>query len=392
MIDDNQYSKNCILRLSPYLDALELNTSCIIDQSVQPISVLFEGESDKKHNELVKEVFSDKKHKNASHIKMTKDGQLKVRNLEDIAKSVSGNMKSKKISNYYAVVQADGDSVGKYLGSLISDEKVKGFSERCLKYTQEAAELIKNFSGVVIYAGGDDLLFICPLEHNSKTIFELCKDIRDRFNDKFKGDGVNVDLTVSFGISINYYKFPLYEALEDVMDLLFGVAKDVKNKNSTALRIRKHSGQSLKICYENGGNIHKVIKDLLGSKEPNQDVLKSMLYKMSLYRSILSSALNQDKNLNDVFANLFDNINQQSYSGYIDKVANHLQDIYNHVRAFNPEELKNFALEAMFPENKQEENIQGDDTQILSPEEVSIRILCCILRIVKFYIEEKGGK
>ena len=89
---------------------------------------------------------------------------------------------------YYAFVAADGDSRGKTLEKLVqdpsnpADKTLEKFSQACLHYTEQAAQLINEFSGMTIYAGGDDLLFLAPLENKEgKSIFELCYDIQKCF-------------------------------------------------------------------------------------------------------------------------------------------------------------------------------------------------------------------
>ena len=41
--------------------------------------------------------------------------------------------------------------------------KVEKFSKSCMEYTSNAAGLVKEYGGVTIYAGGDDLLFLAPI-------------------------------------------------------------------------------------------------------------------------------------------------------------------------------------------------------------------------------------
>ena len=99
-----------------------------MNQTIQPIATLFEGKDDEHHNNLVKLCF-EIENGNTSVF----DKNKKVRDIESIANSDTSS--DRKIFNYYAVVQADGDSMGRLLSSLDSDEKVKKFSKQCLNYT-----------------------------------------------------------------------------------------------------------------------------------------------------------------------------------------------------------------------------------------------------------------
>lgn len=113
--------RNCILRLSPYLDAAELCPVFNADQTLQPILRLFEGKNDEARNALLKKCF----HIKDGHTSLlNSDGN--IRDIEHIADICPED--NRKIYHYYAVVQADGDCIGKLLGTLHSDKEVEQFS------------------------------------------------------------------------------------------------------------------------------------------------------------------------------------------------------------------------------------------------------------------------
>ena len=148
---------------------------------------------------------------------------------------------------YICIVQADGDNMGKIV-SAASTDKVKAISKSLLNYGQEACKKIKAYGGLPIYAGGDDLLFIAPVRSTDKTIFELIDEIDKLYKDEVdskieddsRPDGLHTYL--SYGLSITYYKYPLYEAFKNAIDLLFTKAKNIKEKNAISWQLRKHSG------------------------------------------------------------------------------------------------------------------------------------------------------
>lgn len=361
--------KNCILRLSPYLDAAELCPTFKVNQTIQPIATLFEGKDDEHHNNLVKLCF-EIENGNTSVF----DKNKKVRDIESIANSDTSS--DRKIFNYYAVVQADGDSMGRLLSSFDSDEKVKKFSKQCLNYTTAAAQKIVGFGGMTIYAGGDDLLFISPLENQQgKTVFELCTEIGKTFAETFEDSGV----TLSFGISVNYKHFPLYEAFKDALHML-ETAKSVKTddevKNKTAIHIRKASGQSVKFRFTNQGVIYKNLLTLL-ENQVDSIVLNSILYKIGLYCPILAAALSSGQNMEETFKNLFDSEYHNTVEEFITSVQKALVDIYTAVKGSS---TKDYALEKMF-----EKHINSD-------EETVIDLLYSILRTARFFREKRGLK
>lgn len=107
----------------------------------------------------------------------------------------------------------------------------------------EAKKLIEKFGGMPIYAGGDDLLFIAPVvgEDGRTTIFDLLENLEDNAFDPVKALVPNASL--SFGVSITYFKFPMYESLGMARALLFDQAKKVDGKRAVAWTLQKHSGE-----------------------------------------------------------------------------------------------------------------------------------------------------
>ncbi len=386
--------KNCILRLSPYLDAAERCPVFQADQTLHPIVELFEGKENS-HNAYLKKCFNIEN----GHTSLLYGKEKKIRDIENIANNSPES--DRKIFNYYAVVQADGDNMGNLLESLQSDEEVEKFSETCLKYTTEAADKIDKFGGVVIYAGGDDLLFIAPLESKTgKNIFELCNDVTGMFNSSF--ENYENAPTLSFGISINYKHFPLYEAVSNALSCLEEAKKVPKikeeqnlsedtnktesteaekkeeksEKNKTAVHIRKSSGQSMKFRYTNGSRVYRQLDKLL---KPEADcvVLNSMLYKIGLYRPILAAVLvSEERNLKDAFDNLFDSEYHSSVSGYINNVCNALENLYAYVSDPNYKD-KNYALENVLF-SMAEKN-----------EKIALDLLYEFLRTARFFTEKR---
>ena len=143
---------------------------------------------------------------------------------------------------YVAIVHADGDGVGALIKGLKTSEQFAHFSKTLKMFALEAVERIKTYGGVPVYAGGDDLLFFAPAVRDSlgSNIFHLLEDLNQCLKTHFKD--FSVIPTLSFGVSISFYKFPLYEALETSRDLLFQKAKQYKPRNAIAFKVRKHSG------------------------------------------------------------------------------------------------------------------------------------------------------
>ena len=170
-----------------------------------------------------------------------------VKSTVEIARADSS---CRKYNSYFAVVQSDGDNMGKLANRLATAEELTAFSRRCAVYLGNAVKQIQQYGGMVIYAGGDDLLFLAPCVGRDGTLLlELLEKIdgccRQVFScyEKQYGD---VTPAVSFGVSIQHHKYPLREALGRASRQLFTVAKR-GGKNTVALHLEKRSGQGCQL-------------------------------------------------------------------------------------------------------------------------------------------------
>lgn len=345
--EGNKDQKNCVLNISPYLDSIELNKTFPKNQTENYFLNLFEGDSEEERNSRIKRSFLMTDANDSQILKVLNEGnnekKIKIKTINEIAcKDYSEENKPVlKKHGYYAVVQADGDNIGKVLRTFTDDEEVKGFSKKCLTYVTESSKIIEEYEGVTLYAGGDDLLFLCPVENSKKkTIFDVCKKLSCKFNETFKdeidtmkkrkaeGDEEAKLPSVSFGISIHHTKYPLYEALMEAQNLLFGVAKNTKNKNCMALELTKSSGQKLGLVIPNNESgedtevpndenfepildcFLKVLDTFLGVNQEigeKDKVLHSVIYKTALFESLLTIAAKEEGvKIENLFNNIFD--------------------------------------------------------------------------------------
>lgn len=218
--------------ISGVLDVLELEKQFIPESTQDYLQLFLE-------NKILKNCFLTKDicHERWQILKNDRT----IKSIEDIS--------GKK--PYFALVQADGDGMGKVLCSLKTAEQVKQFSQKCIRYSAKASEVIEMHGGVTIYAGGDDLLFLMPVEKEKTDILSIVLELRKVFADEFT-EAEYAACNVSYGIQIVYNKFPLYEAFDMVSGLLFGKAKE--KRNSCAVAVQKHSGQSTEFVLHEFSN------------------------------------------------------------------------------------------------------------------------------------------
>lgn len=211
---------------------------------------------------------------------------------------------------YICIVQADGDNMGKIVSSISAD-KVKVVSNALLKYGQDACMKIKEYGGLPIYAGGDDLLFIAPVQGNGKTIFGLIDEIDKLYADKvdksvdtFRPNGLHTYL--SYGLSMSYYKYPLYEAFKAALDLLFVRAKNVKDKNAVSWQLRKHSGSGFRGEMSKNSDIYNDLKKIMNTSVEEKQI-SAIAHKLKNNENLLDVLLKKylnDKNSDDLKARL----------------------------------------------------------------------------------------
>lgn len=274
----------------------------------------------------------------------TNNTKNKIRDIEHIAaQGVAKESITKKYQQYYAILKSDGDSMSSMLDGMDNPEQIRAYSRQCLKFCADAAKMILDFGGMPIYAGGDDLLALVPVMGKGQTsVLALVNQLRELFNQSFadarskhKSDDGRKLPTISFGVSVQYKKSPLYEALEQ-SDTMLRTAK-AKNspKNACYLNVRKHSGQSMMIVEEkmdiNEPNLYELMETLY-SKTQKQDADQTVTFLYgaghqiehfkSLFLPVLKDEANRKKLLQNLMKNLFDNADQKKFQPYLEEIGN----------------------------------------------------------------------
>lgn len=209
---------------------------------------------------------------------------------------------------YFCVVQADGDSIGKVIANLKEDSLNK-LSNSLIQFGKAATEKIRTFGGLPIYAGGDDLLFIAPVVSGPSNILNLINDIDTEYEkviseadrlQKEKAEGKEKHkTTMSYGISISYYKYPLYEVLAGARDLLFVDAK--AERNTIACRLRKHSGSSFKITLNKTDEDVKTQFEKLIDVDVKDNMVSAVAHKLRDTSVLWLSTQGDEKRLEAFF-------------------------------------------------------------------------------------------
>ncbi|WP_349618209.1 type III-B CRISPR-associated protein Cas10/Cmr2 [Azotobacter salinestris] len=143
-------------------------------------------------------------------------------------------------SPYYAILLMDGDQLGSHMG-----EKAKqGPISRALNnFTAQAGDLVRKHNGFLVYAGGDDVLALLPLEDALPAAADLQACYKGCFdNCDIDKEEVRVTSTLSAAIEFVHIRTPLTRVLRDAHRLLDDVAKDETGRDAVAVRVWKPSG------------------------------------------------------------------------------------------------------------------------------------------------------
>lgn len=358
-------AENPIFGCENMLNSRELEKPFVAEDTEQPLlKMLFAGEG--AANEWIKEI--------AETLGVFDKWQLtagkNIKDLNMIVNPTPGVRPKMKKHCYYAIVRSDGDNMSKIISSLSGDEQFRDFSKTCLAYCAAVADEVANFGGVTIYAGGDDLLAILPCENkDGKTPFEFIGRANEIFDGFFKT--YNKPTSLSYGISMCYNKFPLYEALDDSAYLLFGVAKDKDYKNCSAIHLQKHAGQSEGLLIPNAAleeflalkNV--IVKAAAEGGEEEERVIVSALHKLSLFEHLLNAAdVDRDATVT-LFENIFDSGEQKT--AFLHK---HLPEFYHKLKT----DLKIRAITDGGVENN------------------PVKTINYVLRTLKFFNEKAGER
>ena len=282
--------------------------------------------------------------------------------------------------------------MGDCLSSLDKDEDITAFSKACLVYDKKAAEMIGAFRGMTIYAGGDDLLFLSPIEgKEGKSIFALCGEINRTFQAEVRAafagrEKILTNIpTISFGVVVRYYKYPLYEALAGARTLLAYV-KGKTEKNAIAVQVEKHSGQRMGVLIPHRSV--SVVEALLqtgagkfavesereagAGAEIGAETVHSAIYtleNMSALIRVLDGQMLTKKQYLSVWKNFFDNADQEKNREFFNQLCEIYYDCFAQGQS---------GIQALTDEKTENDR--------------RFRAFTMLLRIKKFLKEKKGDR
>lgn len=145
----------------------------------------------------------------------------------------STDPKLPKPTPFYAVLMMDGDSLGSHMSN---PNKQTAITNGLAKFTKDVQPIVYQHNGFLIYAGGDDVLAILPLE----DAIPCAAALRTHYMSCF--DYNEISTTLSGAIEFVHIKTSLTKVLHDAHELLDKVAKDGRGRDALAIRVWKPGG------------------------------------------------------------------------------------------------------------------------------------------------------
>ncbi|MER3473976.1 MAG: type III-B CRISPR-associated protein Cas10/Cmr2 [Armatimonadota bacterium] len=128
--------------------------------------------------------------------------------------------------SYYVILTADGDRMGQLIRQQQTPEQHRQLSARLAEFAKKTEEIVRHHKGYQVYAGGDDLLALLPVN----TALDCAVVLADTFRQHIKG-------SLSIGIATAHRMEILQEALQWAREAQTQ-AKAQRNALSIALHTR----------------------------------------------------------------------------------------------------------------------------------------------------------
>ena len=143
-------------------------------------------------------------------------------------------LEATKLGPYLAVIALDGDHMGAALSGFADKDQHRAFSEKLAAFARSVQ--IAPEDGILIYAGGDDVLAVVK----ATRAIPLAKKLAEDFKAKMGEAGG----TASVGIAIGSAKAPLQDLIHEA-HAAEGRAKHVYGRDALAVSVLKRSGEIL---------------------------------------------------------------------------------------------------------------------------------------------------
>ena len=284
---------------------------------------------------------------------LQKKYNLDIKNNKKILSTEEIARKNDPSNDYIAVLALDGDGMGQWINGdrtpcfldQLAPKSREYFSNLWRKYNwpkneqmpvtpeyhlqfsealatfanKEAAKIVEENNGLLIYAGGDDILALLP----ASSALNCATMLRERFRQTENGDGYwlpGENATVSCGIAVGHKTFPL-QLLIDNARRAEHRAKATYNRNALAISVFKRSGEILEwgASFDSPGiQLLKVFQNLMKEDNPkiSRRFASALAQLLAPYQLEKESSPNVD-NMIEIISADFQHICKQQCSSSI---------------------------------------------------------------------------
>lgn len=203
-------------------------------------------------------------------------------------------------SAFYAVLLMDGDSLGSQMSSM---QKQQYISKALQAFTTASPEIVRAHNGYLVYAGGDDVLALLPVDHAVRCAQALRTHYENCFTEQnaVLPSNDKIQTSLSAAVQFAHIKLPLTFVLNDAHHLLDQVAKNETGRDSLAIQVRKPGGLHLQwsqpwqwLQQDKAANTYNLLSDVADTfalRERNSPFTHKFIVKASALLSQLPNHL-----------------------------------------------------------------------------------------------------
>lgn len=146
-------------------------------------------------------------------------------------------------AGYFALLRMDGDRTGE----LLEEGKEEYVAQALNGFTDQVKMIVPSckHNGVLVYAGGDDVLALFPIEDALKAALALRNAYLQAFQTYLQRLKLENSPTISAGLVFADHHEPFRHVVEESRRLLEDVAKDKNGRDSIACSVLKPSGRAV---------------------------------------------------------------------------------------------------------------------------------------------------
>jgi CRISPR-associated protein Cmr2 len=153
---------------------------------------------------------------------------------------------------YFAVIHADGDSMGEALKRISDETEHAKFSMTIGEFARSVKDIVEQSCGTHVFAGGDDVVALLPVQ----TALSCAEELRKKFWETAP------DLTLTVGVAFCPTENNLQDCIAFAKSLeTFG--KKLEGKNALAVGARVRSGSDIMVRGSWKGELHAQINRVL---------------------------------------------------------------------------------------------------------------------------------